>query len=219
MADPVKGRTEAGRRREARARETRARITAVALELFVARGYLATSVEAVAQHAGVAPATIYQAFGTKRGVLARALDSAIVGDDESQPLLDRGPVLALGRLRSPVTRLAAVTRFAAEVAARTAPLKRVMRDAAASDPEVRDLIDEDHRRRRVTQRALVELALGTVRLRRGMTLDSAAATFSLLVTSESWELARSSLGWSEAQWADWLVGVVTRELMGEQRRA
>ncbi len=52
-----------------------------------------------------------------------------------------------------------------------------------------------------------------------MTLDSAAATFSLLVTSDGWDLARSSLGWTEAQWADWLVGVVTRELLGEQPRA
>lgn len=218
MADPVKGRTEAGRRREERARETRARVTAAALDLFLTRGYLATSVEAIARHAGVSPATIYQAFGTKSAVLARALDAAIVGDDESQPLLDRDHVTAIRRLRSPGSRLAAVTRFAAQVAARTAPLKRVMRDAAASDPEVRDLIEEDHRRRRLTQRGLVELALATAPLRRGVTLDSAADTFSMLVTSDSYDLARSSYGWTDEQWVDWLVSVMTREVVGERPR-
>ena len=214
MADPVKGRTEAGRRREERARQTRARITAAGLDLFLERGYLATSVEAIARAAGVAPATVYQAFGTKHAVLARALDTAIVGDEESQPLLERQPVMAVRRLRSPATRLAAVVSYAAQAAIRTAPLKRVMRDAAAADPAVRDLIDEDHRRRQITQRGLVELALGTAQLRRGVTLDSAATTFSLLVTSDGFDLARSSLGWTEDRWTQWLVGLLTHELLG-----
>ena len=41
---------------------------------------VATTIEAVAREAAVAPATVYQAFGTKQTVLARVLSQAIAGD-------------------------------------------------------------------------------------------------------------------------------------------
>ncbi len=89
MADPVKGKSEAGRRREEQARQTRARIVDAALGLFCERGYSDTTIEAIAQQAGVAPATVYQAFGTKAAVLARVLDATVAGDADPIALLDR----------------------------------------------------------------------------------------------------------------------------------
>src|SRR4051794_4303304 len=186
MPDPVKGKTEAGRRREQRALQTRARIADAALRLFRERGYVATTVEAIAREAGVAPATVYQAFGTKQGLLARALDATITGDAEPVPLLDRDWVATARRHRNARHRLEAVVRGAAQVAAQTAALKEVMRDAAATDPMVRTLIQEDHERRRETQRALVRIAIGDHDLRPGMTADSAADAFFLHVSSSSY---------------------------------
>lgn len=215
MSDPVKGKSAAGRRREQRAQHTRARITEAAMQLFVERGYLATTVEAIADAADVAPATVYQAFGTKQAVLARALDTAIVGDAASTPLLDRDWVAAARRQRSARRRLTTVVRQAAEIAASTAPLKKVMRDAAATDPRARELIGEDHERRRQTQRALAEVAIGNDKLSSGMTFDQAADTFFLLVNSTTYELATETLGWSEEQWQRWLVGVLTQQLFGD----
>src|SRR5438309_11992911 len=130
MAHPVTGKTEAGRRREQRAHETRARIAGAALRLFLDRGYVATTVEAIAAEAGVAPATVYQAFGTKHAVLARALDATIVGDVAPVPLLERDWVQQARKYRSGKRRLAAAVERAAEIAARAAPLQAVMRDAA-----------------------------------------------------------------------------------------
>ena len=89
MGEPVKGRTEAGRRREERARHRRQRVADTALRLFLERGYVATTVEAIAREAAVAPATVYQAFRTKQAILARVLDQAIAGDAEPAALLDR----------------------------------------------------------------------------------------------------------------------------------
>jgi AcrR family transcriptional regulator len=186
-----------------------------ALRLFVDRGYVATSVESIALEAGVAPATVYQAFGTKQGVLARALDTSIAGGATGRPLLEQDWVASARRRRSARGRLEVVVRHAAQVAARTAPLKQVMRDAAATDPRVRELIREDHERRRTTQRALVEVAVGDDRLRPGMTTDRAAATFFLLVSSGGYELARDMLGWTEDEWRTWLLGVLTQELFGD----
>lgn len=213
MADPVKGKTDAGRRREQRARATRARIAEAALRLFLARGYVATSVEAIATEAGVAPATVYQAFGTKHAVLARALDATIAGDDEPVPLLDREWVSAARRLRAPRRKLAVVVRGAARTAVQTAPLKQVMQDAAATDPVVRELIRADHERRRATQRALVHVAIGDDQLRSGMTAQRAADTFFLHVNSTSYQLAADVLGWTEDQWTQWLVDSLTRQLL------
>ncbi|MCA1783786.1 MAG: TetR/AcrR family transcriptional regulator [Dermatophilaceae bacterium] len=214
MRDPIKGKTEAGRRREQRALQTRARIAEAALRLFGERGYVATTVEAIAADAAVAPATVYQAFGTKQGVLARALDATITGDAQPVALLDREWVAAARRQRDARRRLAAVVRGAAQVAAQTAALKEVMRDAAATDPMVRDLIRDDHERRRETQRALVQIAVGDDALRPGMTCDRAADAFFLLVNSSTYQLTTEVLGWSDHDWQQWLVELLTREFFG-----
>lgn len=213
MSDPVKGKSEAGRRREARAHRTRSRVAEAALRLFIERGYLATTVEAIAREAGVAPATVYQAFGTKQAVLARALDTTIVGDAAAVALLDREWVSKARRQRSAQRRLESVVRQAAQVAARSAPLKRVMRDAAATDTQVRELIHEDHRRRRATHQALVELALGKESRSLSKSMDRAVDTFFLLVNSDTYAIATEILGWTDDEWQRWLVAVLTRQLL------
>src|ERR1700730_12204147 len=61
---------------------TRRRIRDAARRLFVERGYVATTIEAIAGEAGVAVPTVYLAFGTKRALLAELLDIAAVGYGE-----------------------------------------------------------------------------------------------------------------------------------------
>ena len=214
MSEPVKGRTEAGRRREERARHRRQRVVDTALRLFLERGYVATTIEAIAREAAVAPATVYQAFGTKQAILARVLDQAITGDAEPAALLDRDWVKQAARPADPRQRLAMVVRHTSQVAARTAPIKEVMRDAAAGDPAVRQLLHEDDRRRYLTQRALVDQVIGGGSLREGCDLDHAVATFFATVNSHSYQLLAGQLGWSPVDWQRWLTDVLGRELLG-----
>ena len=208
--EPVKGRTEAGRRREQRARQTRERIVGAATTLFLDRGYAATTVESIAAEAGVATATVYQAFGTKAAVLARALDVTIGGDADAVAVLDRGWVADAGAEDDARRRLAAVITGAARIAARTAPLKEVMRDAAATEPEIRDLLHRDDAQRQVTQRGLVEIALGAP------PPEQAVAIFYALVNSHAFRLASEQLGWDEERWGEWLVEVLTHQLLPDQ---
>ncbi len=212
MAAPVKGTSDAGRRREAQAHQTRQRIVEAGLRLFLDRGYVATTVAAIARDARVAPATVYQAFGTKQAILARALDVTVVGDAAPVALLDRGWIARARGEADGVRRLGIVVRGAAEVAARTAAIKEVMRDAAASEPEVARLIREDTERRHRTQQALVELLTEALPLRSGIDSDSATATFFAVVNSHTYQLLVGHLGWSAEQWQQWLVEVVQREL-------
>jgi AcrR family transcriptional regulator len=214
VTEPVKGKTDAGRRREERARQRRERVVDAASRLFGERGYVATTIEAIAREAAVAPATVYQAFGTKQAILARILDVTIAGDADPAALLDRDWVRQAAGHRDPRQRLALVVRHTSQVAARTAPVKEVMRDAAAGDPAVRQLLLEDARRRYLTQQALVDLIIGADSLRPGCDRDQAAATFFALVNSHGYQLLATQLGWSPDDWQRWLTGVLDRELFG-----
>jgi AcrR family transcriptional regulator len=216
MREPVKGTSEAGQRREARARATRDRIVEAARGLFESSGYAATTVTAIAAGAGVAAATVYQAFGTKQAILARALDVAITDDQEPVGLLDRPWLEQARQTADPHQRLRLVVTHTSAVAARTAALKRAMRDAAATDPEVRELILEDHRRRLRTHTAVVDVVLDGGHLRPGLGRDDAVATYFSLVNSDCYLLMVDTLGWDLEHWQRWLIGTLDHQLLSRE---
>lgn len=74
-------------RRRQQAQRTRQAILAAARRLFVARGYKATTIEAIAQGAGVAVQTVYAALGSKRRMLIALLDR--MAADADLPQLER----------------------------------------------------------------------------------------------------------------------------------
>src|SRR3954470_24421626 len=127
MADAVNGARRTGR--GSRARETRRRIIAAAAELFIADGYGATTLEQIADRAGVAVQTVYFHFGNKRTVLKQAVDIAAGGDDEPVAVLDR-PWLERARAETDPEQLIALwARHGRDIFIRIAPIMRVVRDA------------------------------------------------------------------------------------------
>ena len=76
-------------RRQAQARLTRQRVIDSATEVFLERGYAATTVREIATRAGVAVPTVELLFGTKPRLLKAAIDVLIAGDDEPVAVLDR----------------------------------------------------------------------------------------------------------------------------------
>ena len=219
MRQPVKGKTEAGRRREQRARRTRDRIVEAATRLFLDRGYVATTVDALARDAGVATATVYQAFGTKEAILAAGLDFTIAGDLEPVAVLDREWVRAVRGEPDPVQRLRLVIHNTTEIAARTAAIKEVMRDAAAIEPSIRDLIQQDHEGRYKTQQTLVEVLLAESAGHSGSRGPSAVDTFFTLVNSDVFRLFVGHLGWTIQEWREWLYQLLSRDLFEPDGRS
>lgn len=214
MSQPVKGTTEAGRRRESRARETRRRIIEAGLRLFLEKGYVNTTVQGIAQAARVAPATIYQAFGTKHAVLAAALDITVAGDDTPLAVLGQDWVEDARREMNRSRQLRLIVEGASEIAARTAPLKEILRDAAATEAAARELIREDHERRHRTQEGLVDLLIENRPLRAGIDRRRAVDTFFALVNSATYELLVTRRGWTLSAWQAWTADVIERELFG-----
>jgi AcrR family transcriptional regulator len=213
MSQPVRGTTAAGRRREVRALETRRRIVEAGLRLFLEAGYVNTTVQSIAQAAGVAPATIYQAFGTKHAVLAAALDHTIAGDTPTA-VLDQNWVEQARREKDPDRQLRLVVNGASRIAARTAPLKEVLRDAAATETTARDLVREDHQRRHSTQTHLVDLLIENRPLRAGIDRERAVDTFFALINSAAYDLLATQRGWTLDEWQGWLADLIARELFG-----
>jgi AcrR family transcriptional regulator len=214
MRQPVKGRSEAGRKRESRAHETRRRIAEAGLRLFLEKGYAGTTVQAVAEAARVAPATVYQAFGTKHAVLAAVLDITVAGDDDSLTVLDQDWVDQVRQEKNRDRQLRLVAEGTSRIAARTAPIKEVIRDAAATEAAARELIREDHEGRYRTQAALVDLLVENRQLRAGMDRRRAVDTYFAIVNSTMYELLVLQRGWTLPEWQAWIADVIARELFG-----
>ena len=94
MSDAVK-REYRSDLRATQARETRRSIVAAATRLFVEDGYGATTIDAVADAAGVSRKTVFTAVGGKLDLLKLALDWAVAGDDEAVALSDRAAIRRL----------------------------------------------------------------------------------------------------------------------------
>src|ERR1043166_179847 len=77
-------------RRADRARRTHQALVTAAAEMFARTGYAATTIEALAQRAGVARATVFtSAPGGKPQLLKEASDHASAGDDGPVPIPQR----------------------------------------------------------------------------------------------------------------------------------
>jgi len=75
--------------RDRRTRDTRARIAEAALDLFVGRGYAETSIDQIAEEAGVSRRTVFRHFATKEAILFDHL--AVRRDFALRRLRDRPP--------------------------------------------------------------------------------------------------------------------------------
>src|SRR5918993_5613654 len=83
-----------GSGRQERARQQRAHTLDRARELFLSRGYTASTVDAIAKTAGVSSATIYKTYGGKAGLVRSLCETALAGTDPV-PAHDRSDALRI----------------------------------------------------------------------------------------------------------------------------
>ncbi|MBB3725029.1 TetR/AcrR family transcriptional regulator [Nonomuraea dietziae] len=198
--------------RTARARATRARVTAAATELFVAAGYGATSVNAIAARAGVGEQTVYYAFGTKRAVLTAALDVAVAGDDEPIPTLERPWVREALAEQDPVEQIRRQVEGAGAIHLRAAALLDVVRSAAASDPDLAEVWADNVDRRLTVQRVFAEALAAKGALREELTVGDAADIALASLAPETYNLLVTGRGWPHARWQRWTTGALVHHL-------
>lgn len=204
MVDDVK----TGTRRGDQARATRRRIVDAGLDLFVAQGYAATTVEQIAGRAGVAVQTVYFHFRNKRTVLKEGVDVVSVGDDQPVALLDRRWMV---RLRAEPDPRRAVQIWISEsqvVFGRVAPIMQIVRDAAGSDPDMATQWEVNQQQRLAAHRVLAQQLADKRGLRAGMSVDEATDVLFALISIELYLLLTAERGWSPARWERWITGTV-----------
>ncbi|MET0757044.1 MAG: helix-turn-helix domain-containing protein [Mycobacterium sp.] len=199
--------------RTAQARQTRRSIVSEAARLFVEDGYGATTIDAVAEAAGVSRKTVFTAVGGKFELLKAALDSAVAGDDQPVALADRPAMrrlLAQGDPRALITDWA---RILVEIDARVARLFQALEGAAGLDAAAQALVEESQRQRLAGARMIVErlAALDALNpdLARGEAIDVAwlatdPALFDRLVRLR---------GWSAKRYEEWLGQMLVQQLV------
>lgn len=146
-------------RRSQQAAQTRADVLAAAIELFSAHGWAGTTLGAVAEAAGVSVETIYNGFGSKKGLLRQAMDVAVVGDAEPVPFVERAEFrgLAEGTLDERIERGVGV---ATAIHERSSGVWQAIVEASSSDEEVDGWRRELEAGRRLDLGRSIEVILG-----------------------------------------------------------
>jgi AcrR family transcriptional regulator len=208
------GRAYRSELRAEQARQTRMRVLDAAQSLFEEHGYAGTTMEAIANAAGVAVDTVYATFGTKRKVLAALLDVRVGGDDLPLAVIDRPEPQAV-RLERDQRRQ--VEMFAASIALiieRVRPVDDVMRGAASVDPEIAALRARLQQVRFENMRRFVSWLAANGPLRAGLGEDEASAVVWTLTSPEVHRLFRSERGWTAEQYEAWLEATLARTVLG-----
>ena len=193
-------------RRDAQARQTRRSILAAASELFVASGYAATTIQAIAERAGVAVQTVYAVFGNKRELLRQLIESSITGDDEPAPITDRAEAQAVAAEPDARRRAELDAALSRSITERVAPLVRVATEAAASDPELAALMEVVKAARRQEMIASATIVAGPDGLR--LDREEAAATLYVLYSPQVADMLMGDYGWSAERYENWLARMI-----------
>ena len=200
-------------RRKAQARETRRLITEAARDLFITRGYAGTTMDAIAQAAGVATETVYVVFGSKRKILAHILDVAVGGDDAPVQLLDRPEPQAVLHAADQRTQIKMFARDIMNILERAAPVMELIRSAAQIEADIYELRQNLLRRRLENMTAFVSHLAGKGNLRQGVDIPAGAELVWTITSPEVYLLLTRDRNYSNEQYAAWLESTLTRLLL------
>lgn len=193
--------------RRSQADATRRAVLAAARDVFGRLGYASATIESVAAAAHVSVPTVYAGFGTKAGLL-----SAVLADGGSDADIRRMATRAMAEA-APRARIAAAAKVVRTIMQRERGVLDLLRQAGGGQPELESARRQVHRQ----QREALARVLGPLHesgsLRRGVDLDDAVATFSVLASPECFSHAVDELGWSAARWERWLADSTARLLL------
>jgi AcrR family transcriptional regulator len=199
--------------RDEQARRTRRAIVTAARELFLAQGYAATTIDAIAQAAHVSRRTVFNSVGGKATLLKLAYEWAIVGDDEPVPLADRPAVKAIQAEPDPRKALALWAQSVVGIAARVAPISEVLTAAADADPDAAQLVADASRDRMSGATAFVRYLASLDGLAPGITQQHAADLCWALMDGHLYRRLITQRGWTTTDFTQWLSSIVAASLL------
>lgn len=176
-----------------------------ARRLCVRDGYAATTIQALADEAGVSVQTVYAAFGSKLEVLRQLFDISIAGDDADVALADRPEWRAWQSEQHVDDILASFAQANRAVCERTADVVGVVGAAADSHPEIARMWEQAEAARYEDQRALADHLAHHELLRPDLTRQQAAdIVWTLAGPGPYTDLVRRR-GWRGSEYEHWLT--------------
>lgn len=212
MAAAKKRRYHAPRRQEA-AEETRQAIVQAARRTFLARGYAATTMAAIAGAAGVAVDTLYATVGGKPALFRLLVEGALSGSSEPVTALERDYVRAIRAEPEPSRKLALYARAIRTIHGRLSPLFDVLQAAASQDDQLAALWTEIAERRARNMRLLAKELKDTGGLRDELTIPEVADVIWATSSPELYRLLVGQRGWKPARFERWLADGWCRQLL------
>jgi len=203
--------------RERAAQQTRRTILAAAQALFVEHGYVGTTVDQIAERAGVSKPTVFASAGSKRSLVKDLCDFAIAGDDQPLPVVQRPWYQEALHEPDPARSLRLYARNAVRIHERYADLGEVLRSAAGADDELRDLwrTSEDQRRNGVS--FIVDSLLRKGALKPGLERESAIDVLWVLTASDSFYRLVRVQGWPAQRYEHWLGDTFCDQLLSRSQ--
>ncbi len=214
MSDDVKPkRRYRSPRREIQAEATRTAILDAARALFTTDGWASTTIAAIARKAGVATETVYARFHTKPALVRALVVAAMRGSQPDTPFMEQAGRQAVQMQTDPERMVDAFAADLAAILARVAPVLAVVRSAAESDPEMRELYSELHTARRRNLAHFVATLAGIDGLRKELDEQTATDLVWSLGSPELFLVRTSFDGQSPAAHGDWLAVSLKRLLL------
>ena len=198
--------------RRERALATRRRMVGAAYRLFCEKGYVATTMEAIAREADVAVPTLYFTFRTKGAILGEALGAAVMGFDEPVGPEDSSWYEEFQAEPDPRRALRMLVENATPILRRVGPLMAATY-AAASDPEVASVYELGEKRRQEGYRAIVQILARKGGLRPGIRVARATDILFVLLGPQLFDALANGRGWSVAECNRWIAEVLSQQLL------
>ncbi len=214
---PKAGRRGAAIRRTARrGAETRRRVEEAAANRFTRDGYAASTMQAIADEAGVHVQTLYLAYGTKSALLAACAARLVAGteDPDTHPS-ERQWAREIASQPDPRAKLALYVKHIAEVAPRITPLLDVLRSTAPAEPDVAAFLAHMEDARREGPLELLGRQPPPDTWRPGLTPDKVADVVCTVASPDTLRSLIDRCRWDEGDAEAWVLRVLERELLAE----
>ncbi len=197
---------------------TRRRILDAAGRLFVERGYLGTTLGAVARAAGVSVQTVYNVVGGKAALLKAVYDVTLAGDDEPVPMARRPAFRAVGDAPTARACLVAYAHLGRELSERLLPLVTVLlAQAAAGDADLTAFVATIEGERAIGTGHVAAHVAERFGLRDGLDVDGAADVLWALTAPDLADRLVVRRGWGWDRFEGWLGTAMGDALLGPAR--
>jgi AcrR family transcriptional regulator len=178
---------------------------------FCELGFRATTMDAIAERAGVAVQTLYFTFHTKDELLQAVHDRTVLGDDQIPPPLQQWHLDAVTEPDAGQAIYLLVAGIS-NILARAAPMLPVY-DAVAQDPAGAVHRQAEELRHSGYRDLLAELETKAP-LRAGLDREHATDALFVLIGPPIYRSLVIERGWTQTEWIEWTTAVLRRELFG-----